>query len=114
MQHAHAICLTACMLDCMHSATGICAYLCHYCILLHAGSRVPAGSHLVPGTDVPQSCAFLQAPGPTAEDKPVRCILQEFLRKVLRLAANRSHDLCSRLEIVDAHRQEIETQVSST
>ena len=44
-------------------------------------------------------------------DKPCRHIIQEFLRKVLRLAANRLHDLCSRLEIEDTHRDEVETQV---
>lgn len=44
-------------------------------------------------------------------DKPGRHILQEFLRKVLKLSANRLHDLCSRLDIEDANREEIETQV---
>ncbi len=44
-------------------------------------------------------------------DKPGRHILQEFLRKVLKLAANRSHDLCSRLDLEDANREDIETQV---
>ena len=44
-------------------------------------------------------------------DKPCRHIIQEFLRKVLRLAANRLHDLCSRLEIEDAHQDEVKTHV---
>lgn len=46
-------------------------------------------------------------------DKPGRHILQEFLRKVLKLAANRSHDLCGRLDLEDANREEIETQVQA-
>lgn len=44
-------------------------------------------------------------------DKSGRHILQDFLRKVLRLAANRLHDLCGRLDLQDASREEIETQV---
>lgn len=47
-------------------------------------------------------------------DKPGRHIVQEFLRKVLKLAANRSHDLCGRLDLEDANREEIETQVHHT
>ena len=44
-------------------------------------------------------------------DKSGRHILQDFLRKVLRLAASRLHDLCGRLDLQDANREEIETQV---
>ena len=47
----------------------------------------------------------------SCSDRPGRHILQEFLRKVLRLAANRLHDLCSRLDLEDVNREEIETQV---
>lgn len=47
----------------------------------------------------------------SVSDKSGRHILQDFLRKVLRLAANRLHDLCGRLDLQDANREEIETQV---
>ena len=47
----------------------------------------------------------------SCSDKFGRHILQDFLRKVLRLAANRLHDLCGRLDLQDANREEIETQV---
>lgn len=49
----------------------------------------------------------------SASDKSGRHILQDFLRKVLRLGANRLHDLCGRLDLQDANREEIETQVNS-
>lgn len=47
----------------------------------------------------------------SGSDKSGRHILQDFLRKVLRLAANRLHDLCGRLDLQNANREEIETQV---
>lgn len=47
----------------------------------------------------------------SVSDKSGRHILQDFLRKVLRLGANRLHDLCGRLDLQDANREEIETQV---
>lgn len=79
-------------------------------MLYFAGAKAPAGYHAPPTSSLPQSCAFLQQAGPNTE-KPGHCILQEFLRKALRLAINRVHDLCNRLDIEDAHRQETETQV---
>lgn len=75
------------------------------------GSKAPAGYYPPPTTDLPRSCGFLQQPGPAVGDRPGRCILQEFLRKALKLAASRVHDLCSRLDLEDANPQEIETQV---
>lgn len=87
------------------------ATTCQAAVMLHfAGAKAPAGYHAPPTGSLPQSCAFLQQAGLNAE-KPGHCILQEFLRKALRLAANRVHDLCNRIDIEDAHRQETETQV---
>lgn len=74
-----------------------------------SGSQALSG-HGPASTALPNGFGSIDT-GVSYSDKPGRHILQEFLRKVLKLAANRSHDLCGRLDVEDANREEIETQV---
>jgi len=76
----------------------------------NAGSL--SGHGPVAGTALPNGFGSMDTTA-SYSDKPGRHILQEFLRKVLKLAANRSHDLCGRLDLEDANREEIETQVQA-
>jgi len=77
-----------------------------------AGSQVLSGNGPAASTALPNSFGSMDTTV-SYTDKPGRHILQEFLRKVLKLAANRSHDLCGRLDLEDANREEIETQVQA-
>ncbi|DBA83853.1 TPA: hypothetical protein ACH3X1_006367 [Trebouxia sp. C0004] len=75
------------------------------------GSGLPlSGYGPAASTALPNGFCSMDTTG-SYSDKPGRHILQEFLRKVLKLAANRSHDLCGRLDLENGNREEIETQV---
>ncbi|KAL3130799.1 hypothetical protein ABBQ38_000136 [Trebouxia sp. C0009 RCD-2024] len=75
-----------------------------------SGAKASAGYHQPPGGALPTRVGSMDGTV-SVSDKSGRHILQDFLRKVLRLAANRLHDLCGRLDLQDASREEIETQV---
>ena len=77
---------------------------------LCAGTTNGAGYHQALGGALPAGFGSMDSTV-SVSDKSGRHILQDFLRKVLRLAANRLHDLCGRLDLQDANREEIETQV---
>lgn len=77
-----------------------------------AGSQALLGHGAAASTALPHGFGSMDT-AVSYSDKPGRHILQEFLRKVLKLAANRSHDLCGRLDLEDANGEEIETQVQA-
>lgn len=77
---------------------------------LYAGTKNGAGYHQPLSGTLPTGFGSMDSTV-SVSDKSGRHILQDFLRKALRLAANRLHDLCGRLDLQDANREEIETQV---
>lgn len=81
-------------------------------VICCAASKTAAGQHQAVVSALPRGFGSMDSTV-TCSDKSGRHILQDFLSKVLRLAANRLHDLCGRLDLQDANREDIETQVCS-